>query len=293
MVKCADRQTPPIFQPDNWKRVLSSLTNLYWERAKLEGRSAISSKETASDDDLDAVGLLRLWDGTPTMAEMMHLDAIMVNTAGRGTESAMTPKRFLTLETREEQHLKYSVIRHHVDLHKTRKINDLHVFPHRNSPFRCYYFTLAYNFLVAQPGQCDYVLREFSHKAVANQQADARSQSLVAKHWRKIFTDLLQECDGYDFSWDNILDCSEEFTINPRIQSHGNKRNSIKQMASYQLPAMAVIFRGGWETRNLHTIFDYFAGSAKHDVDAGKVCAGWKHLYAGEYWGGYTPSSKT
>ena len=67
--------------------------------------SPVIAKETASDDDLDALGLLCLWNGEPRMAELLHLNAIMVNTAGRGTESAMTPIANLKLVDRDSENL--------------------------------------------------------------------------------------------------------------------------------------------------------------------------------------------
>lgn len=198
----------------------------------------------------------------------------------------------LQIEDYEEGNLEFPIVRHECHMYKTSNSQTYRIFPHKKHPFLCYYFTLAYQFIVADFQPCDHVMKVFSKKALAEVDDSKTRKSDVANYWSKTFTQLLQMVDEFGIELSMFLDTMDKVVINPMLRSHCGKKRSAAEMAASGLYVLSIVFRCGWETRNMHTLFDYVTGNAEHDINAGKVLAGWKQKFGDGYYGGYNPSLK-
>jgi hypothetical protein len=78
--------------------------------------------------------------------------------------------------------------------------------------------------------------------------------------------------------------------LKPKLTSHCGKKHAVQKMGDVQgLPMHAIVFRSGWDMKNLHTIFDYIVKSMINDERCGKALAGWRMKYGDTYFGGYPP----
>jgi orotate phosphoribosyltransferase len=59
-------------------------------------------------------------------------------------------------------------------------------------------------------------------------------------------------------------------------------------MGASPLKIVDIIFRAGWQVRNVHTVFDYLQREGVNDLEAAKACAGWITKINDRIWGGYT-----
>lgn len=92
---CINKTEPSCFTKIHWGRIQEQVYRYYWDKAKHEGTGVVKSKETASTEDLLALGLLCLWGGRPEFAEYMHLNASMVRSLPR--LHYHQPNRFLLM----------------------------------------------------------------------------------------------------------------------------------------------------------------------------------------------------
>jgi hypothetical protein len=149
-----------------------------------------------------------------------------------------------------------------------------------------YYFGAAYNMVVSDTSSSMFVFKKFS-KAALREDSDTKKASHVSNCWKEVFNQLINQYQGYR-EYGNLADEEGEvWTINLQLGAHSGKKRALNEMANSSLQPLAIIFRGGWEMRNVHTLFDYIYQKEKHDINAAKVCAGWKFRYADSYYGGY------
>ena len=52
-----------------------------------------------------------------------------------------------------------------------------------------------------------------------------------------------------------------------------------------------LVFRSGWEVKNMYSVFDYIFNTYKKDYFCAKVLAGWTTKIKGEYSGGISPTT--
>ena len=79
-------------------------------------------------------------------------------------------------------------------------------------------------------------------------------------------------------------------SINPNLTSHCGKKAAMQAMADYsELPFYAISFRAGWESKNMHSLFDYLIQSANNDNRCGKTLGGWVAKFGETIFGGYPP----
>ena len=61
-------------------------------------------------------------------------------------------------------------------------------------------------------------------------------------------------------------------------------------MYEANIPMHAMIFRCGWETKSLHTIYRYVFTSMSNDMRCGKTLAHWFYKVSSDIYGGVTPT---
>ena len=87
------------------------------------------------------------------------------------------------------------------------------------------------------------------------------------------------------FSYDSCLyfdseyplgDFLEEYKfdeLSEFLQSHCQKKNAVNKMGESNIPMHAIIFRCGWETNSIHTIFSYLFTSLSNGMRCGNTLA--------------------
>ena len=61
-------------------------------------------------------------------------------------------------------------------------------------------------------------------------------------------------------------------------------------MGESNIPMIALIFRCGWETNSIHTIFSYLFTQLANDMRCGKTLAHWLFKQLNDIYGGAPPS---
>ena len=74
------------------------------------------------------------------------------------------------------------------------------------------------------------------------------------------------------------------------LQSHFQKKNAVNTMGESNILTHALIFRCGWETNSIHTIFSYLFTSLSNNMRCGKTLAHWLFNQSDEIYGGTPPS---
>ena len=273
---CKDKILPPCFQEKKWETFHKSVVSTHVERCKQNGTRLVRHKAMATDEDLGGLGCLCLWDGSAEAAEFWHVITAGTHESGRITEVSYTKKENLSLISCNEHGAPFKVIGSGLDRHKTGTSGEHHIFPHVNNPFLCFYLTLAYTLVVSSGISSQYVLKTFSEEALKEDENGKKKVGAASERFGRLISKLLQSWAEFsskaESKWSDVFEeLGDDFDINPDLGSHCAKKRGINRMAECQLEAFAIIFRGGWETRNLHTLFDYLFGNKQQDRNAGKV----------------------
>ena len=88
----------------------------------------------------------------------------------------------------------------------------------------------------------------------------------------------------------DFLEESKFDELSKFLQSHCHKKNAVNTMGESNIPMHALIFRCGWETNSIHTIFSYLFTSLSNDMRCGKTLAHWLFKQLNEIYGGTPPS---
>lgn len=196
-----------------------------------------------------------------------------------GSEVAHTKTHHLSLTTLKELTREYGVVNHHCNRYKTSTEQDLHVFPHIKTMHLDYYFSYAYILVVTDTTESEYVFKTFSREAL-KENDEGKKKNIVSAKWKELYSHIL-------LYYHDFLDGQDELTVNNKLGAHSGKKKGLNDMGSSSLKTLPIIFRAGWEMRNAHTLFDYIVKQLKHDIDAAKVCAGWRMPYGDGIFGGY------
>ena len=93
-----------------------------------------------------------------------------------------------------------------------------------------------------------------------------------------------------DYPFGDFLEESKFDDLSEFLQSHFQKKNAVNTMSESKIPMHALIFRCGWETNSIHTIFGYLFTSLANDTRCGNALAHWLFKQSNEIYGGTPPS---
>ena len=281
--KYRDFDPPTVFSKFHWSQILKNILGVFVDRHKGTGDLLVKPKEAATDGDVKTMATVCIWIANPESAEFWHLNNSMTQCSGRGSEIACSRHDCVTVGSLDEVNVKYNVLQHRCNRFKTGVLQDLDVFPHKESWEMCYYFSGAYNLIMQNGYGGDFVYPKFGEKAL-NENEHEKKNSLVSKLW----TDAFKTVVAYYYEhYQDIMETYEDFELNLKLGAHSGKKRGLEQMNDSILNPISLIFRGGWEIRNVHSLFDYIFQKKAQDIEAGKSGAGWKFKYGNSIYGGY------
>ena len=169
----------------------------------------------------------------------------------------------------------------------------LHVYPQATHWELCFYFSGAVFYALSEDTG-DYIFPRFSNEARRVCKSDGRNDSSgVSKLWRQNFSAVMIQIqklrEVIDKNLNHLSSTSDpqshlstqsllqflEQEVTPGLCSHSGKKYAVSEMGR-NLNPIYLIFRAGWEVRNVHTMFDYLTKDEHHDIKAAKTCAGWR-----------------
>ena len=84
----------------------------------------------------------------------------------------------------------------------------------------------------------------------------------------------------------DLLEESKFDELSEFLQSHCQKNNAVNKIGKSKIPMHALIFRCGWETNSIHTIFSYLFTSLANIMRCVKTLAHWLFKQSNEIYGG-------
>ena len=266
-----DKQPRLILSDSSWRKLRNLLLMKFKERARQTGQRISTPKAASTDGDRKAMANACFWLGTIDAAEFHGLNVSVFHLCGRGREVSALKPEDLSMVYVGEGLQNFDVLSVSLQRNKDGPLQELSLYPHRESLCEDPYFALIYSLLV---GGChSNLFPKFSQEAATFK--DEKSEPRVSAIWTHCFNSLYKE----------FKSLSE--TLSTQLTSyHGRKGANQKLAETNAVSGLAQIFRTGWELRGFHTIFDYVVGSKTRINQAGKALSGW----SSEIGGGVPPT---
>ena len=242
---------------------------------------------------------------------MNHFCNTAVTLAGRGSDIADSESNHLFTRKKDVGILSYHLLGQHVTRFKTTTMFDHVSHPHRDNFLLCYYFSLAYNFVMCgeRISHCGKLFPGFANKVTfKDDQMDSKVSGhfnkLIDAYWTIMFDHFGKDdedgvfCEFDDDSYtpahfrasmanSTSKDCKGNIKCTKR--SHSLKRHAVDKLQEH-LPPHSFVNRCGFVMKNMHTMFDYFVNSSGQDEKAELTLGNWFHSYDGVIQGGIPPS---
>jgi len=264
----------PVFQPEQWRILRDKLKSCYRESTR--GKQLTEGKASSTRQDREAMATACIWLGTPEYAEFWHLLNASFHCSGRGSEvSLITTKGIKATEVNELDY-NYQILSVDIQRQKNGPHQTLPIYPDRDGVLEDFYFSLIH-LIVMKGCNHDYIFPNFSKAALKKTQG--KSDSAVSKEWTKLFDELHS-------SFEVLAD-----EINEELSSRSNRKGSNQTMAECpSLGGYAQIYRTGWTSNSIHSVFDYINGSFIMTAQAGKAVAKWTTKSCDTIVGGQPPT---
>jgi hypothetical protein len=179
--------------------------------------------------------------GSATFAEFRQINNLLFHLSGRITEVACVGVADLSVRRVDEGSYSYDILQCHLKRFKNGALQELPLFPHRDSLFQDSYFSLLYHVL----------MNTVSGTLVCPAYADATLQGKK------------EVCESQASPTLKTIANVPHFQLNAKLTSHNGKKGSNQKMAeSSAISGLPQIYRSGWTVNNVHTLFDYVLGSA-------------------------------
>lgn len=270
-------------------------------------------KETATTEDRTSLASLCIWEGSEQGAEMHHFCNTGVTLAGRGSDIADSEPNHLFTRKKDVGISSFHLLGQHVTRFKTTTMCEHVSHPHRDNFLLCYYFSLAYNFVMCSErifctGKLfpDFAKKVTFKNGQMESKVSGHFNNLIDAFWNIMF-DHFGDDDADSTHEDEEFNCAagtpahfrtsmanstmkdSKGNIKSTKRSHSLKRHAVGKLQEH-LPPHSFVNRCGFVMKNMHTIFDYFVNSENQDEKAGLTLANWFHSYDGVIQGGVPPS---
>jgi hypothetical protein len=247
------------------------LLTKFKERARQTGQRISTPKAASTDGDRKAMANACFWLGTIDAAEFHGINVSVFHLCGRGLEVSALKPEDLSVVYVSKGLQNFDVLSVSLQRDKDGPLQELSLYPHRESLCEDPYFALIYSLLVGGCGPD--LFPKFSQEAAIFR--DEKSESWVSALCTLCFNSLYKEFKSLSETLSTQL-----------ISYHGRKGANQKLAETNAVSGLAQIFCTGWELRGFHTIFDYVVGSKTLTNQAGKALSGW----TSEIGGGIPPT---
>ena len=253
----------------------------------------MNAHSSATDQELEVLSVVCIWDGTPRSADFFALNKMLFHLVARCCEASCQKKSLIKIMNKNEGVLKYPVLCFHVERHKTSSSQNIQVFPHKTSPLMCLYFSLAYK-LVLDNGEDDHLFPEYAKKLGSDDSSkiDSKTAAFFNEYYKYISSCskkyqqevLLGEDEKNEYDMSALADSRTSHSLGEKAGV-----NALAEDGSLHFHQM--VFRCGCATKNLHTAFDYIFNSTNKDTICGKILGQWTKLSNGKITGGCPPNA--
>jgi hypothetical protein len=308
--KFRGQKTPEVFKDQKFRMYATALTALIVERCKKTNEPLVAQKTCATKEDWVALASLCAWSGKSEMLEFWHFNNTTTQMAARGNEVAFLRHSDITPASIEEEFENtYTLASVFVNIWKQSSSQECHICPHVDCWQLDWYFSNAVLLAVAgAANKTDYVCPAYGRRANKEDKRQKKNSSGVSSLWTETFKWIVQyfkEIKKAEAAAAAAAEASDDLEPHDKsehhesakllavgsfgkITSHAGKQYAVQNMGKSDLKMMQIVFRAGWEVRNVHTIFDYLQREGVHDLEAAKACAGWRTKLFDRIYGGYT-----
>lgn len=134
----------PVFQKEPWNKLRGKLRGKYRESIRASGKKIVSGKAPSTKEDREAMATGCIWLCTAESAEFWHLLSTSYHCAGRGSEvSLVTVEGTNAIEVNEGL-CQYGILQVDVQRQKDGPFQQVAIYPHRDSIFQDFYFSLIH-----------------------------------------------------------------------------------------------------------------------------------------------------
>jgi hypothetical protein len=276
------------------KKIRDAMVKLFERRAGEENTPSQVPHLTATANDLMSLSATCIWSERTDMAQFYALVVSLTQLAGRGGEVGQLAFANIDMKPAPE-FLDPAEKIALVSLYRQKvvKQQDLSIFGHRDHILLDWYSAMAYHLIVSGPDRdmdSPFAFEKFA--ALAKKDALRRGQKKRAKSGvSKYFGDLCRHVSGelqkaiataagaVAGEAAAILDgaCTIPLELPKRFSSHSCKRFAIETLnENPDIKVTWSCYRGGWEMRSVHTIFDYLnQNNQSNDRQCARSLAGW------------------
>ena len=159
---------------------------------------------------------------------------------------------------------------------KIQKYGDVvRTFPHKDSLFLCYHFSLAYSLIInsGKDSGIDFIFSDFEkvinyHTNNDKSSVEAKASELFAKY-ADYFVKMAEKYGNYVKVVDSEYEAEDEelefvIAIPRKVRAHGGKKGAVNELAE-QLDIQYFAFRCGWLVKSFHSAFDYILNTNRKD----------------------------
>lgn len=187
------------FAPTKWKRLRDGIISIKTDQAQRLGTKLFNAADLACDDDVDSLGTVCLWEGTPKGAAFFAFNRLTYHLIARCCEGAAQNKNEIEMVKSKLPRQCNEVLRFTVKRTKTRKMQHSVVYAHKNKFLWDVYFALAMH-LIVQPESSSRSLFPdfFKNLSVKNfgGKGDS-SESKASNLWKKYYQAMMNIAEEY------------------------------------------------------------------------------------------------
>lgn len=275
-----DAVLPNCMRNEIWSKYLSEI--LISKRLSSDGKSLVTPKERATEEDRNVIAAICVWNGSIDSAEFLLFNSTCYQCAGRGGEVSAIKFQDLSCHGHKDG----ETFRMKLTRHKTyNEVVNISIFPDRNNMLFDFYFAMGY-YLILSHHTSSSMFPTFND-VLALQPNGRLNTSKVSRLFAKLFKKINDVVDDYN-------DLGEIYhRFNGHLGSHSNRKASFITLAESDIPFYNWIHRVGLTNRNINTMFDY-VNEATERVDrlSGKTLSGWDVRVGGKIVGGILPTTR-
>lgn len=286
----------PCLEGSTWSKIRRHFTKKVSTMILQSGQKLVSPHTPADDNDMKILGYLCIMsrNSDPKFTTFFHMINTLRHCTGRASECAQAS--YSNLRTIGSSIFKnVDVLQLHLNRIKTVHEQELSFFPHRDSLFLCFYFSMAYA-LVLCPFNSDYFFPMFEGLfGDGDESTEKKTASGISKKFNEILQLVYKLADEFlcedeedeNFTTSNIPAVTD---LTPGLSSHSYKKAAVNTMHTCVDP-LSLTMRAGWQMRDTHTLFDYLTSTVKSDQQCALSLSGWVvQDHTGKLSGGIPPT---